>query len=62
MIKLLIALGTVLTIFFYLCFIRSVGIVNQKYDELVYEKFFKEDERESEGCRKDSVKAIPERT
>ena len=58
MVKILIALGIIIIVFFYLCIIRSVGRLNQKYDELVYEKFFREDVQEGEGYTKDLVKGV----
>lgn len=46
--KLIIALVVLLIMFLYICFIRSVGMINQKYDELVYERFFREEVQTNE--------------
>ena len=46
--KLLIALMALLIMFLHICFIRSVGRINQKYDELVYERFFREEVQTNE--------------
>ena len=46
--KLIIALIILLIMFMYICFIRSVGMLNQKYDELVYERFFREEVQANE--------------
>ena len=62
MVKILIALGIIIIVFFYLCFIRSVGRLNQKYDELVYEKFSREDVQIDEQCEKNSLTTIPGQT
>lgn len=58
MIKILIALATLLITFLFLCFIRSAGLMNQYYDQLVYERFFREDGQADEGCTKDIVKGV----
>ena len=46
--KLIIALIILLIMVMYNCFIRSVGMINRKYDDLVYERFFREEVQTNE--------------
>jgi len=48
MCKLIIALIILLIMAMYICFIRSVGMINREYDELVYERFFREEVQANE--------------